>query len=54
MNQAETETLDQLLASPVSIEFLEDRSLMKSNLCVFDYDKEKHLGLSYLELCRGK
>lgn len=52
MNQASSETLDQLFQmpnQPITIEFVEDRSSMKFDLCVFDYDLVKHLDPSSLE-----
>ena len=52
MNAAEYETLDQLFLlpdNPISIEFVEDRSSMKFDLCVFDYNEVKHLNPASLE-----
>ena len=52
MNQDSYETLDQLFLLPeslISIEFVEDRSSMKFDLCVFEYEKVKHLDPSSLE-----
>jgi hypothetical protein len=52
MNSASVETLGQVFqlpSEPVTIEFLEDRSSMKFDLCVFDYDLVSHLDPSSLE-----
>ncbi len=52
MNSADYEVIDQLFLmpdAPISIEFLEDRSSMKFDLCVFDYDQVMHLDPSSLE-----
>ena len=52
MNAAEYEVVDQLFSLPdypVTIEFLEDRSSMKFDLCVFDYEQVMHLDPSSLE-----
>lgn len=55
MNDAAHEVVSQLFLmpeTPVTIEFLEDRSSMKFDLRVFDYDKVKHLDPSSLEFRR--
>ncbi|MBT8038407.1 MAG: DUF4114 domain-containing protein [Verrucomicrobiae bacterium] len=52
LNQDIHETLDQLFLlpdAPMQIEFVEDRSSMKFDLCVFDYDRVKHLDPGSLE-----
>jgi hypothetical protein len=52
MNSASVETLGQVFQLPnqaVTIEFREDRSSMKFDLCVFDYDQVSHLDPSSLE-----
>jgi hypothetical protein len=52
MNSASVETLGQVFQlpnQPVTIEFIEDRSSMKFDLCVFDYDLVSHLDPSSLE-----
>ncbi|MGJ8676378.1 MAG: DUF6923 family protein [Akkermansiaceae bacterium] len=52
MNDAQYEVVDQLFLlpeSPITIEFREDRSSMKFDLCVFDYEEVKHLDPSSLE-----
>ncbi len=52
LDQPAYELTDQLFLMPeneITIEFLEDRSSMKFDLCVFDYEQVKHLDPSSLE-----
>ncbi|MFC5051531.1 DUF6923 family protein [Rubritalea spongiae] len=52
LNYAEYETTGQIFElsdEPMLIEFVEDRSSMKFDLCVFDYDLVRHLDPSSLE-----
>ncbi|MGJ8673381.1 DUF6923 family protein [Rubritalea sp.] len=52
MDTAEFETLGQVFklpSEPITVEFIEDRSSMKFDLCVFDYDQLVNLDPSSLE-----